>query len=164
MWRVSLVGLVLAGVGVYASTSARLTRQANIGALSRTASVRATWSALRSRPVVVKGPTLVAFFRTTQAEVDSSGEVSETLSDFDYYLANASDSLRALGIAVYERYTDTIPYVVHDTARRFVAPPDSGGVGYLFLVPNGPAKARYGLLSDDLIVVARNYFREALSR
>src|SRR5690348_7867976 len=66
--------------------------------------------------IVVDRPVLVAFFATTQAQVDSSDDTGEALSDFQHYLPAIKRGLDPLGVALREQYTDTVRYVVDGRA------------------------------------------------
>ena len=112
-----------------------------------------------STAVVLNGPTIIAFFpAVTQAQVDSSEELSTVLDDFDYHLASARLSLRSLGFQVVERPRGSIR-LLNGTSSREVSPAsDSADVGYVFAAPGRPALISYGVMTDsDLIDAARAF-------
>jgi hypothetical protein len=109
--------------------------------------------------VLITGPTIVAAFAVTQAEADTSDDVNEALSDFQFHLNSARDSLRAEGIALVERYDSIIPIREDWGTWSWRLGADSGRVGYLFVAPRRPAKELWGVMSDvDLIESATQYF------
>lgn len=114
-----------------------------------------------SAAVFVRGPTLIAFFpRMSQAQVDSSADLSETLGDFSYHLSTALDSLRALGITVEQRPVDAIDIIEAHERRRFVPANDSSDVGYVFVAPGRHDRTFYGVMTNsDLLAKAREFLR-----
>ena len=107
--------------------------------------------------IEIRGPTLLAHFPVTQAEVDSSPDVGEAVSDFQYHLGRARDSLTRLGIGVDERYTPVVRYRVGRQLVRFVPPADSG-VAYIFVDPNRSTRTYYGVTTDaDLLDLAHRF-------
>ena len=90
---------------------------------------------LRSTPdsslVRVRGPTLIAFYPdATQAQVDSSEELTTVLDDFSYHLSSASDSLAAQGFTIVERSGRSFPIVEGQTASTSAAAGESACGGY----------------------------------
>jgi len=64
----------------------------------------ANWRA--SPHLSVQGPTVVAFFPVTDADLKSD-DTNEALSDFQYYLQQAERPLQERGIAVYHSYASS---------------------------------------------------------
>lgn len=109
-------------------------------------------TAVDSLLVDVTQPTVVAYFATTQAQIDSEPDLDEALGDFQTYLPRARDSLEKLGVALREQYRDTIVYREGTAIKRWRPPPDSAEVGYVLLVRGAPPRATYGVDTDiDLV-------------
>jgi hypothetical protein len=108
--------------------------------------------------VVVRGPTVVAFFPpVTQKELDGSPDTNEALSDFQLYARQARTALAARGVAFEELYTRS--FRVSDGKRVKVFRPGSVRVGYYFAIPGKKSHLEYGVMtSDDLIDTAERYF------
>lgn len=103
----------------------------------------------------IHGPTVLAHFPVTQAEVDADDDVGEALTDFQFYLGNARDDLGRLGVAVAERYTPTVRYRLGDRVVTF-APPRDSGVAYVLLMPDRGPRIYYGVLTaTDLLELTR---------
>lgn len=90
-------------------------------------------------------PTVVAYFAVSQAEMDSEPGGEEVLSDFQFYLPMARDSLAKLGVAFRAQSGDTVVYRERGVIKRWSPPRDSAEVGYVFLVPGSPPRAKYGV-------------------
>ena len=112
-----------------------------------------------SRVVVVSKPTLISSFVATQAEVDSSDETSEALSDYQHYLSLAIPVLENHGVQVHLSNDSTLRWRdslgVHSLSAT-----DSGGVVYLFVSPNERKRIlRQGVEIDGAILdAARHQF------
>jgi hypothetical protein len=108
--------------------------------------------------VVVRGPTVVAFFPpVTKEELDRSPDTNEALSDFQLYARQARPALAARGVAFEELYTRS--FRVSDGKRVKVFRPGSVRVGYYFAIPGKKPHLEYGVMtSDDLIDTAERYF------
>lgn len=102
--------------------------------------------------IVVDRPVLVAFFATTQAQVDSSDDTGEALSDFQHYLPAIKRGLDPLGVALREQYTDTVRYVVDGRALVWTPEKDSADVGYLLLRPDAAPRVQHAVgTTDDVL-------------
>ena len=99
--------------------------------------------------IIVDRPVLVAFFATTQAQVDSSDDAGEALSDFQHYLPAIKRGLDSLGVALRAQYTDTVRYVVEGRAQTWTPAKDSADVGYLLLRPDAEPRVQYAVATTD---------------
>jgi hypothetical protein len=100
-------------------------------------------------PIQVDRPVLVAFFAVTQAQVDSSDDIGEALSDFQHYLPGIKSGLDSIGVALREQYTDTVRYIANGRAQLWVPPKESADVGYLLLRPDGEPSVLYAVATTD---------------
>ena len=107
--------------------------------------------------IEIRRPTLLAHFPITQADVDSSADAGEALSDFQHHLDGARDSLTKLGIMVVERYAPAVSYRLGDRVIRF-APPSDSGVAYVFVAPDRPTRVYYGVVTDSDLLELTNRF------
>jgi hypothetical protein len=105
----------------------------------------------------IRGPTLLAHFPITQPQIDSSADVAEVLSDFQYHLDGARDSLKRLGLTVQERYTPVVHYRLSGRVVRF-APPRDSAVAYVFVAPDRPTRVHYGVVTNIELVELATHF------
>lgn len=128
-------------------------RRVDSAAASPTDTVEASRAGRRSDSstvgIVVDRPVLVAFFATTQAEVDSSDDIGEALSDFQHYLPTIKLGLDSLGVTLREQYTDTVRYVAGGRARVWMPAKDSADIGYLLLRPDAEPQVQYAVATTD---------------
>lgn len=112
-----------------------------------------------SNVVLINGPTLLAFYpAVTQAQVDTSEELTTVFDDFSYHLSTAADSLRALGVKVEERPVGQLRFIEAGEKRQFMPAKDSSDFGYLFLAPRRAMRVHYGVMTNtDLVQSAREY-------
>jgi len=129
-------------------------------AVDRSGAPAAT-SLLAKSVITVSGPTVIAAFPVTQAEVDSSDETAEALNDFQFHLRNATGGLRALGVTVHEQYSSPVRWKVNGGSYERSIPSDSVAA-YLFLSPTRRDSVVYGVQTDiDLVDLVRQYFHIA---
>jgi hypothetical protein len=103
---------------------------------------------------VVTKPSLISSFVVTQAEVDSSGDVNEALSDYQYYMSLAMPVLKRHGIQVHLTNDSTLRWR-DSLGVHSIAAADSGGIVYLFVSPNGHKRIlRQGVELDGAILAA----------
>lgn len=109
--------------------------------------------------VRVGGPTLIAFVpAVTERQLREDDALNTTLDDFGWYIASASDTLRALGFAIVGRTGDSVRVIVRGREFTFLPAPDSGRVGYLLVAPDRGPFVHYGVHTDaELISLARRY-------
>jgi hypothetical protein len=152
--RISSWRLVLGSTAVVACTDAAPPpARTDAAALPAATPVRdSTW-------VDVTGPTLIAFLPPNAgALLDSAGDAATALDDFGYYLASASDSLRALGVRVVSVESRTLHVVVDGRTTVFRVARDSADLGYYLVAPGRAAVVRYGAQTDaDLIDAVREH-------
>jgi hypothetical protein len=107
--------------------------------------------------VVVTGPTIVAFFPVTRAELQKDGDTNETLSDFQFYAKQVREPLKKTGIEFSEIYAQSFRVRIGQEATVFR--PAKGNVGYYLIVPGKKPRIEYGLITNtDLLQVANEYF------
>ena len=106
--------------------------------------------------MVVSGPTVIAYFATTQAESDLDPDAGEALNDFQHYLPTQREQLARDGVRLVESYADSI-LVRRDGASEWIVPRIS--VGYLLVAPGKRPRTIEGVMTDaDLLAEAREYF------
>lgn len=118
----------------------------------------------RSERIVLRGPTVIAFFAVTQAEVDddSSSNIATVLDDFTWYLPKVEPVLRTHSVSLVESYRDTIHIVAPRGPLLRIVPRDSVRVGYIFWRAGREPLITLGVRTDmDLICLARKYFEWA---
>jgi hypothetical protein len=114
-------------------------------------------AAEKSPLIAVHKPTIIAFFPTTQAEVDSNQDASEALSDFNYYVFNAQEPLKKVGIEV--QIVNERSFRIQTGAKVRNFPNSKARAGYYFIQPGRQPHVEYGVMTDDgLLDTARRYF------
>ncbi len=108
--------------------------------------------------VVVRGPTIVAFFEpVTQAELEKDPDLNETFADFQLYATSVRAPLRKAGIGFHELYAHSFRLRVGNRLTTFRA--IKGDVGYYLIAPGKKPRIEYGVITDsDLLQVANAYF------
>ena len=111
---------------------------------------------------VIHGPTIVAFFPSVTAkDLDSDQNTNEALSDFQFYIDKAGDSLHKAGIEFQEAYAHSFRLRCGNTVRTFRI--SKIGVGYYFIAPGKEPYIEYGVMTDvDILDAARKYFGIAI--
>jgi hypothetical protein len=119
----------------------------------------ATSKPARTPVFEVSKPSLISSIVLAQADVDSSDEVSEALSDYQYYLSRAIPVLKQHGVEIYVSNDSTVRWR-DSLGLHSMSAVDSGGVLYLFVSPNGQKRTlRQGVEVDEaLLDAARNQF------
>jgi hypothetical protein len=159
MRNLLLVLVVLAACSSPDARSTDTTAGRSSGALRATRRDSAPSRHQKADTVAVIGPTLLSAFVTTQAEVDSAGDVGEALSDYQYYLGQAIPGLERHGVRVHLT-NDSIVHWRDRSGTHSLTVADSGGIAYLFLLPDGSATIlRQGVIGDlDIIAAASERF------
>jgi len=116
----------------------------------------------RTERIMLGGPTVIAFFAVTQAELDADsagGGIATALDDLQWYLPKVVPVLGAHGITFVDSNNDTLQLVFRSgPARRFVAR-DSVRVGFILWRPAHDIQVYWGVMTDmDLICASREYF------
>lgn len=109
--------------------------------------------------IAITGPVVVAYFATTQAEVDSDGDMYEALADFQDYLPAVASGLAACGVAMMETYSSEIFFVRENTVERFLPRELDVPVGYRMMNRSRADHTLNGVHTDvDLLTAAAKYF------
>jgi hypothetical protein len=108
--------------------------------------------------VVVRGPTVVAFFKpVTDAEMEKDADTNETLADFQLYASRVREPLGKAGIEFQELYARA--FRVRDGGETTTFRPAKVYVGYYFVAPGRKPRIEYGVMTDDgLLQAAHEYF------
>jgi len=114
--------------------------------------LRSAGEETRLAPVVVSGPTVIAFFMAGRSkELNSAAR-----ADFERYAARAAPALREAGIDFHELYPKRSIEIQTQGHTRILKPPF--GAGYYFLTADGESKIEYGIKTDtELLHHARQY-------
>ena len=111
----------------------------------------------------ISGPTIIAFFPTTQAEIDKDAngpdEENETLGDFQNYLFEMMQPLQDAHIRVEESYEPAFRVEVDGKLITFNAKAIKYGYGYYFLEPGNAPHVVTDMLTDgDFQQESKDYF------
>src|SRR5271157_2091 len=112
--------------------------------------------------ISIAGPTIIAYFVTTQKEIDqdSGGNISEALGDFQTFVNNIDQYSMTKGIRIYQTYKDTIRYKIGRKLEVFHPKVDSEKVGYIFINQQKKLKIQYGVMTDeDILGFAEEIFK-----
>jgi hypothetical protein len=121
----------------------------------------ASGAAPKEKPVVVNGPTVVAFFPpVTDAELAKDPDTNESLADFQLYATSVREKLDNAGIQFQVIYASS--FVVRCEAKTTTFRPKKTTVGYYFIAPGKSPRVEYGVMTDvDILRVATEYFQLA---
>jgi hypothetical protein len=113
--------------------------------------------------VVVKGPTIIAFFEhVTDSELENHPDTNEVLGDFQLYASQAGPRLKNAGIVF--QVVSNVRFRIKDGATAWTFSARKVPVGYYFIAPGKPAHVEYGVRTDDdLLAAARKYFQLPVS-
>lgn len=107
--------------------------------------------------VVVAGPTIVAFFPVTEAELQKDADANEALADFQFYAQKVREPLKKIGIEFAEVYTHSFRIRIGQEVTVFT--PTKENVGYYLIASGKKPRIEYGVMTDaDLLQVAKDYF------
>ena len=108
--------------------------------------------------VVVRGPTIVAFFEPVSDKVmKQDADTNEALSDFQLYARQVRGPLRRRGIEFEELYVHS--FQVRDGGKLVTFRPGKVKVGYYLIAPGKTPRIEYGVMTDlDLLSLADRYF------
>jgi hypothetical protein len=116
----------------------------------------AAGSAEKQPVIVVRGPTVVAFFEP-QAKLDKDPDTNEALADFQLYARRARAPLAKAGIEFHELYARSFRLRSGNKWTRFRTVKE--GVGYYLVAPGKKPHIEYGAMTDvDLLQAANQYF------
>lgn len=111
-------------------------------------------------PIVVRGPTVVAFFSPMkEADLKANPDENETLSDFQFYNPQIREALQKDGIDFHEIYA--FSFRVRIVAKVTTFHTGKVGVGYYFVAPSKKPHIEEGVLGDAPIEIAHRYFGTA---
>jgi hypothetical protein len=115
-------------------------------------------AAADEQPVVaIAGPTIVAFFPVTKAELQKDADTNEALADFQFYAKQVREPLKKAGIEFSEVYARS--FRVRIGQETTVFRPVKGGVGYYLIAPGKKPRIEHGVMTNgDLLQVANEYF------
>jgi uncharacterized protein YecT (DUF1311 family) len=127
-------------------------------ALSCAFGMQTSLLAAEKQPVVaVAGPTIVAFFPVTEAELQKDADTNEALADFQFYAKKVREPLKKIGIEFAEVYANSFRVRIGQEVTVFT--PTKENVGYYLIVPGKKPRIEYGVMTDtDLVQVAKDYF------
>jgi hypothetical protein len=116
-------------------------------------------AAPKQKLVVVNRPTVIAFFpAVTDAELSKDAGTNETLSDFQFYSAQARPKLKDAGVDFEEIYASS--FAVRCGTKTTTFRPQKTLVGYYFIAPGKSPRIEYGVMTDgDILRVATEYFQ-----
>ncbi len=116
--------------------------------------------------VVVRGSTLIGFHPVaSNEELEADEGLATALDDFSYHIGTAMDSLLAAGFTVQYRGGDTLWIRAGSVRWRFVRPPDSATVGYVWTDTLGRRAVIFGVRSYvDLVEYAHEFKRTGMLR
>jgi hypothetical protein len=108
--------------------------------------------------VVVRGPTVLAFFEPfPTAKLGKDADTNEALADFQLYARKVRAPLKKAGIEFHELYARSFRLRVGNKLTTFR--PARVGVGYYFVAPGKDPHIEYGVSTDaDILQVANAYF------
>jgi uncharacterized protein YecT (DUF1311 family) len=107
--------------------------------------------------VVVAGPTIIAFFPVTKAELRKDADANEALADFQFYAQKVREPLKKNGIGFSEVYAHSFRVRIGQEVTVFT--PTKENVGYYLIVPGTKPRIEYGVMTNtDLLQVAKDYF------
>ena len=108
--------------------------------------------------IVVRGPTVVAFFEPVpQSKLDKDPDTNESLADFQLYARSVREPLRKEEIEFHELYAHSFRLRIGSKLTTFR--PVKVDVGYYLVAPGKKPRIEYGVMTDsDLLQVANEYF------
>jgi hypothetical protein len=103
--------------------------------------------AAEKRPViVVRGPTVVAFFESVpHAQLDKDPDTNEALADFQFYARNVRAQLRKEGIQFHKIYAHSFQLHIGNKVTTFR--PVKVDVGYYLVAPGKKPRIEYGVMT-----------------
>ncbi len=111
--------------------------------------------------VVVSKPTVIAFFPTTQAQVDRDADTSEAIDDFNFYVFQVKERFAKAGITI--QIVNAPSFRVQADGETLDFPNSKKQVGYYFIAPGKKPRIEYGVMTDqDLLEIGWKYFGIAI--
>ena len=114
--------------------------------------------AAQEQTVVVRGPTVVAFFEpVTDTVLEKDPDTSEALSDFQLYATQVQGPLKRRGVEFHELYARS--FQLKDGGKLVTFRPGKVKVGYYLVAPGKRPLIRYAVMTDmDLLQLTEKYF------
>jgi len=114
--------------------------------------------AQKTPTIDVTGPIILAFFvPVTEAQLRQSPETSESLADFQHYVAQVRPALSTRGIELREVRAER--FTIRQGAMTTLYAVKKNGVGYCLASPGKEPLVQFGVLTDaDLLKLADKYF------
>jgi hypothetical protein len=114
-------------------------------------------SAAEPPTIVVRRPTIIAFFPPNPSELPSGSDLNEALADFQLYAGQVKVPLEKLGVDFYEVYTRSFRISIAGKLTAFRT--GKAAVGYYFIAPGRKPRIERGVDSDiGILQVAHDYF------
>ena len=112
-------------------------------------------------PIVVNGPTVIAFFGTvSDVDLKKSPDLHESLADFQLYAKSLKKTLAERGIRFYE--LNAASFRIKIGTRNSTFRVGKEGVGYYLIAPDKQPRVERGVMTDsDLLRVVDDYFAKA---
>jgi len=112
------------------------------------------------KEILVKRPTIVAFFPMTDADLAKDSDANDALADFQFYAGTVRGLLDNMGIGFEEVYTTVFDIKCDGKTTKFR--PKRGAAGYYLVAPGRAPRVEYGVMTNtDLLEIASAYFRPA---
>jgi hypothetical protein len=111
--------------------------------------------------IIVRGPTIVAFFGpVTEAELKANPDINEALADFQFYVGGARKALLNTRIDFHEVYAKS--FKIRTGGRTTTFRPEKSLVGYYFVAPGKKARVEYDVLqATSILEIVEQYFGKA---
>jgi len=108
--------------------------------------------------VVVRGPTVVAFFEPVMGtDLENDADTNEVLADFQLYTTQVQGPLKRRGVefqVLYER-----SFRMREGGKVATFRPGKVKVGYYLVAPGKRPRIEYGVMTDvDLLQLTDKYF------
>ena len=109
------------------------------------------------RAIVVRGPTVIAFFApVTTAQLNKNADLNDAYSDFLLYASQARDRFKKRGIAFHQTVGQSFRVQDGQAITTFST---RNSAGYYLVAPGRKPEIHHGVMTDDdLLTVARSYF------
>lgn len=117
------------------------------------------WLGTSGDTLRIAGPTVVAFFAVTEAEIEADDVAMEALSVFQYHLPAMERGLAGCGVTLLETYASSV-HLVRGGRVELLHPRElPSPAGYLMIDDGRPAEILEGMYTDaDLFRSAVAYF------
>ncbi len=108
--------------------------------------------------VVVRGPTVVAFYDPADPAARAADDGSnEALADFQFYAGSVREPFSKRGVEFHELYAHSIRFRIG--GKDVIFRTGKTGVGYYLIAPGRKPLIEHGVMTDaDLLQAASQYF------